>query len=172
MQCSVCLSHFLFVFMFWTLIFYCYRLLTIYLFFTTEYAYTMKVTEKCDTYSYGVVLLELLTGKTPVQPLDQGGDLVTRVRQYVRKHSLTAGILDDRLNLDDKSIVDHMITILKIALICTSMSPSDRPSMREVVMMLIESKRQEDNFDNSPTCDLPLIDNNCHESSVSATSFH
>ncbi|XVF65038.1 hypothetical protein PTKIN_Ptkin09bG0214300 [Pterospermum kingtungense] len=128
-----------------------------------EYAYTMKVTEKCDTYSYGVVLLELLTGKTPVQPLEQGGDLVTRVRHYVREHSLTAGILDDRLNLDDKSIVDHMITVLKIALICTSMSPFDRPSMREVVLMLIESKRKEDNLNKSPTCELPLR-HNCDES--------
>ena len=127
------------------LIFYCFRLLTISLFFVTEYAYTMKVTEKCDTYSYGVVLLELLTGKTPVQSLEEGGDLVTRVRHYVRNHSLTAGILDDRLNLDDKSVVDHMITVLKIALICTSMSPFDRPSMREVVTMLIESKGQVDN---------------------------
>ena len=129
----------------------------------TEYAYTMKITEKCDTYSYGVVLLELLTGKTPVQSLDEGGDLVTRVRHYVRNHSLTAGILDDRLNLDDKSIVNHMITVLKIALICTSMSPFDRPSMREVVVMLIESKGQEDNFNMSPTYDLPLKDNS-HES--------
>lgn len=122
-----------------------------------EYAYTMKVTEKCDIYSYGVVLLELLTGKTPVQALDQGGDLVTRVRHYVRNHSLTTGILDDRLNLDDRRIVDHMITVLKIALICTSLSPFDRPSMREVVTMLIESKRQdqEDNFGKSPTCSPP-----------------
>ena len=56
-----------------------------------EYAYTMKVTEKCDIYSYGVVLLELLTGKTPVQPLDEGGDLVTWVRNYIRDHSLTSG---------------------------------------------------------------------------------
>ncbi|XVF38089.1 hypothetical protein REPUB_Repub20aG0067900 [Reevesia pubescens] len=114
-----------------------------------EYAYTMKVTEKCDIYSYVVVLLEL-TGKTLVQPLDQGGDLVTRVRHYVRDDSLTVGIFDDRLNLDDKRTVDHMITVLKIALICTSMSPFDRPSMREVVMMLIESKGQEDNFNISP----------------------
>lgn len=104
-----------------------------------EYAYTMKVTEKCDIYSYGVVLLELLSGKTPVQPLDLGGDLVTWVRMYVREHSLTSGVLDPRLNPEDGSTVDHMLTVLKIALMCTSMTPSDRPSMREVVLMLIES---------------------------------
>lgn len=104
-----------------------------------EYAYTMKVTEKCDIYSYGVVLLELLTGKTPVQPLDQGGDLVTWVRNYIRHHSLTSGILDPRLNHEEKSTVDHMLSVLKIALMCTSMSPLDRPSMRQVVVMLMES---------------------------------
>lgn len=108
-------------------------------FHNAEYAYTMKVTEKCDIYSYGVVLLELLTGKTPVQPLDEGGDLVTWVRNYIRDHSLTSGILDPRLNLEDKITVDHMLTAFKIALMCTSMSPSERPSMREVVLMLIES---------------------------------
>lgn len=111
-----------------------------------EYAYTMKVTEKCDIYSYGVVLLELLTGKAPVQPIDQGGDLVTCVKKYVRNHSLTSGILDSRLNLEDKQIVNHMLTVLKIALVCTSMNPYDRPSMREVVQMLVESNRLEGNF--------------------------
>lgn len=104
-----------------------------------EYAYTMKVTEKCDIYSYGVVLLELLTGKTPVQPIDQGGDLVTWARNYIRHHSLTSGILDPRLNHEEKSTVDQMLTVLKIALMCTSMSPLDRPSMRQVVVMLMES---------------------------------
>ena len=119
----------------------------------------MKVTEKCDVYSYGVVLLELLTGKTPVQPLDQGGDLVTLVRNYVRDHSLSSGILDCRLNLTDESIVDHMITVLKVALMCTSMPPSDRPSMREVVLMLIESNEWwEGSYVPSPLYDLPLKD--------------
>ena len=116
----------------------------------------MKVTEKCDVYSYGVVLLELLTGKTPVQPLEEGGDLVTLVRHYIRDHSLWSGILDTRLNLEDKNIVDHMRTVLKIALLCTNVSPFDRPSMREVVLMLIESNEQA-NFMLSPTDDdLPL----------------
>lgn len=118
-----------------------------------EYAYTMKVTEKCDIYSYGVVLLELLTGKTPVQAIDQGGDLATYARNYVRDHSLTSGILDPRLDLDDEQTVSHMITVLKIALMCTSMSPFDRPSMREVVVMLIESKERGGSFSSSPAYD-------------------
>lgn len=118
----------------------------------------MKVTEKCDIYSYGVVLLELLTGKTPVQPLEEGGDLVTLVRHFIRNHSLTSGILDDRLNLEDKGTVDHMLTVLKIAMLCTNVSPYDRPSMREVVLMLIESNEQA-NFMMFPTDDeLPLKD--------------
>lgn len=113
-----------------------------------EYAYTMKVTEKCDIYSYGVVLLELLTGRTPVQPLEQGGDLVTWVRKHIRDHNntLNKGILDNRLDLQDQTTVNHMLTVLKLALLCTSMSPSERPSMREVVLMLIESNEREGNL--------------------------
>lgn len=128
-------------------------------FSVAEYAYTMKVTEKCDIYSYGVVLLELLTGRAPVQPLEQGGDLVTWSRHYIREHSLTSGILDSRLDLGDETTVSHMLTVLKVALMCTSMSPFDRPSMREVVLMLIESDEQEGNFLSSPVYDLPLKDN-------------
>ncbi|KAG6501797.1 hypothetical protein ZIOFF_041681 [Zingiber officinale] len=107
-----------------------------------EYAYTMKITEKCDIYSYGVVLLELLTGRTPVQPLDQGGDLVTWVRTYIKNNSLSSGILDSKLNLEDGIAVDHMIMVLKIALLCTNSSPLDRPAMQEVVLMLVESKQK------------------------------
>jgi serine/threonine protein kinase len=113
----------------------------------TEYAYTMKVTEKCDIYSYGVVLLELLTGRTPVQSLDQGGDLVSWVRNYIQVHSLSPGMLDDRINLQDQNTIPHMITVMKIALVCTSMSPLDRPTMREVVSMLMESNKLEGHFD-------------------------
>lgn len=103
----------------------------------------MKVTEKCDIYSYGVVLLELLTGKTPVQPLEEGGNLVVYSRNFIREHSLSSEMFDSRLNLKDETTVNNMITVLKIALLCTSMQPLDRPSMREVVIMLMESNEQE-----------------------------
>ncbi|POO02958.1 Tyrosine-protein kinase [Trema orientale] len=113
----------------------------------------MKVTEKCDIYSYGVVLLELLTGKTPVQALDQGGDLVTWVRNYIQKHTLLPGLLDPRVNLEEETTVSHMISVLKIALHCTSMSPSERPTMREVVLLLLESNEREGHLNLSPTHD-------------------
>ncbi|CAA6655380.1 unnamed protein product [Spirodela intermedia] len=110
----------------------------------------MKVNEKCDIYSYGVVLLELLTGRRPVQPLEQGGDLVTWTRNYIRSNSLDSTVLDRRLDIGDKATVDHMISVMKIALLCTSMSPFDRPPMRQVVMMLIESKEREGRPAGSP----------------------
>lgn len=123
-----------------------------------EYAYTMKVTEKCDIYSYGVVLLELVTGRAPVQPLDQGGDLVTWVRSYIRKHSFCVGILDSRLDVEgDERVANHMICILKVAIMCTKMSPFERPSMRDVVLMLIESNERagyslDDDHDDDDRC--------------------
>lgn len=122
--------------------------------FLPEYAYTMKVTEKCDIYSYGVVLLELLTGRTAVQPLDQGGDLVTWVRTCIRNNSLNPGILDSRLDLQDRFVVDHMIMVMKIALLCTKTSPLDRPAMREVVLMLVESRERAESLASSLVSDL------------------
>ena len=59
----------------------------------------MKVTEKCDIYSYGVVLLELITGKSPVQPLEQGGDLVSWVRRAIKNGVPTCDIFDKRVDL-------------------------------------------------------------------------
>lgn len=104
-----------------------------------EYAYSMKVTEKCDVYSYGVVLLELVTGKPPIQPLEQGGDLVAWVRNHIHAHSFSLDILDARLDFSDQINVDQIFHVLKIAVLCTHLSPSARPTMRQVVSMLIGS---------------------------------
>lgn len=113
----------------------------------------MKVTEKCDVYSYGVVLLELLTGKKPVQALDQGGgDLATWVRNHVHKYSLSQEILDARLNLLDKTDVAQIFDVLKIALLCTDTLPSRRPTMRKVVAMLISCDERKEKSSFSPIC--------------------
>ncbi|KAJ0744519.1 putative protein kinase RLK-Pelle-LRR-XI-1 family [Helianthus annuus] len=129
-----------------------------------EYAYTMKVTEKCDIYSFGVVLLELVTGKPPVQPLDQGGDLVTCVKRSVNGMLPVSDIFDKRLDLSCKKTTDEMTLFLRIALFCTSPSPLNRPTMREVIAMMIDSREVKINSPISPSSETPLDDaNSCKD---------
>lgn len=118
----------------------------------------MKVTEKCDIYSFGVVLLELITGRTPVQPLEQGGDLVSWVRRSVREGLQTCEIFDKRLDLSSKRTINEMSLFLKIALFCTSASPYNRPTMKEVIAMMLDAREVSGTGSSppSPTSETPL----------------
>ncbi|XP_020582109.1 leucine-rich repeat receptor-like serine/threonine-protein kinase At1g17230 [Phalaenopsis equestris] len=133
-----------------------------------EYAFTMKVTEKCDIYSFGVVLLELITGRTPVQPLELGGDLVNWVRRSLQNMVPTSCIFDDRLDLSSRSTIEEMSLILKIALFCTSDSPFDRPFMKEVIAMMTDA-RVSSCFPSTPTCETSF-DENASSEGASLTS--
>ncbi|KAJ7566184.1 hypothetical protein O6H91_02G091700 [Diphasiastrum complanatum] len=103
-----------------------------------EYAYTPKVNEKSDIYSFGVVLMELITGKMPVEP--EFGDGVDIVRWVCDKLQIKDGglleVLDPRLGRGSR---EDMLPVLKVALLCTRTLPMQRPSMREVVQMLLEA---------------------------------
>lgn len=118
----------------------------------------MKVTEKCDIYSFGVVLLELITGKTPVQPLELGGDLVNWVRISLQSMAPTSCVFDSRLDLSLRNTVEEMSLVLKIALFCTSESPFDRPTMKEVIAMMIDA-RASCSSPSSPTCETSFDEN-------------
>ncbi|KAK0588160.1 hypothetical protein LWI29_035220 [Acer saccharum] len=121
-----------------------------------EYAYTMKVTEKCDIYSFGVVLLELITGRSPVQPLEQGGDLVNWVRRSIHDMVPTFELFDKRLDLSMERTIEEMTLVLKIALFCTSTSPLNRPTMREVIAMMIDAREAIVDPPSVPTSETPL----------------
>lgn len=106
------------------------------IFFVAEYAYTLKVDEKSDVYSYGVVLLELVTGRKPVGEFGDGVDIV----QWVRK--MTGGnkervskIVDPRLPNAPTHEVMH---VFYVALLCVEEQAVERPTMREVVQILTE----------------------------------
>ena len=116
----------------------------------------MKVTEKCDIYSFGVVLLELVTGRSPVQPLEQGGDLVSWVRRSIQASVPTSELFDKRLDLSAQRTTEEMSLILKIALFCTSTSPLNRPTMRDVIAMLIDAREYVSNSPSTPTSESPL----------------
>lgn len=107
-----------------------------------EYGYMMKITEKSDVYSYGVVLLEVLTGKQPIDPtIPDGLHVVDWVRQ---KRGIE--VLDPSLLSRPESEIEEMIQALGIALLCVNSSPDERPTMRDIAAMLKEIKHEREEY--------------------------
>ncbi|KAI9126223.1 hypothetical protein K1719_002644 [Acacia pycnantha] len=103
-----------------------------------EHAYTREVSEKSDVYSFGVVLLELLTGREPIEEdYGEGKDIVYWVMTNLDNRESAIKILDDKIV--SESAEDEMIKVLKVAIHCTTKLPSLRPTMRDVVKMLIDA---------------------------------
>lgn len=100
----------------------------------------MKVDEKIDIYSYGVVLLELLTGKRPLDPeFGESVDVVEWIRRKIRDNKSLEEALDPSVG-NCLHVQEEMLLVLRIALLCTAKLPKDRPSMRDVITMLGEAK--------------------------------
>ncbi|KAH8480956.1 hypothetical protein H0E87_031014 [Populus deltoides] len=106
-----------------------------------EYGYALKVGEKSDIYSFGVVLLELLTGKMPLDPaFGESVDIVEWVRRKIRNNRALEEALDHSIAGHCKDVQEEMLLVLRIAILCTAKLPKDRPSMRDVITMLGEAK--------------------------------
>ncbi|KAG1371487.1 Leucine-rich repeat receptor-like protein kinase PXC2 [Cocos nucifera] len=95
---------------------------------------TVKITEKCDVYAFGMLVLEIMAGKRPVEYLE---DDVVVLRDIVRV-ALEEGRVEECVDgrLCGKFPLEEAIPVIKLGLICTSQVPSSRPDMGEVVNML------------------------------------
>ncbi|XP_050237208.1 LRR receptor-like serine/threonine-protein kinase RPK2 [Mercurialis annua] len=102
-----------------------------------EYAMTCRVSEKADVYSYGVVLLELISDKKALDPSfsshENGFNIVSWACMLLRhgqaKDVFTAGLWDSGPQ-------DDLVEVLHLAVKCTVETLSTRPNMKQVVQQL------------------------------------
>uniref|UniRef100_A0A5B6ZI96 Protein kinase domain-containing protein n=1 Tax=Davidia involucrata TaxID=16924 RepID=A0A5B6ZI96_DAVIN len=101
-----------------------------------EYAMTGHLLVKSDVYSYGVVLLELLTGRKPVDMSQPAGqeNLVTWTRPILRDKDRLEELAD--LRLAGKYPREDFVRVCTIAAACVAPEASQRPTMGEVVQSL------------------------------------
>lgn len=104
-----------------------------------------RITEKSDVYSFGVVLLEVLTGRHPLDPtLPNGAHLVQWVRDHLASKRDPSDILDQKLRGRADPTMHEMLQTLAVSFLCLSSRPDDRPTMKDIVAMLMEIRHVEE----------------------------
>ncbi|TVU05254.1 hypothetical protein EJB05_48412 [Eragrostis curvula] len=97
------------------------------------YYYTGRLTEKSDVFSFGVLLVELVTRKKPfIYRSDDDDSLVSHFASLLTEGKL-AEIVDPQVMEEDSGEVQEVAVL---AALCTKLGGEDRPTMREVEMTL------------------------------------
>ncbi|XP_073128601.1 probable inactive receptor kinase At2g26730 [Henckelia pumila] len=94
---------------------------------------------KADTHAFGVILLELLTGR---QLLNDGMDLASWVLAVVREE-WTVEVFDKNLVREGAS-EERMVNMLQVAIKCVDKSAEARPSMNQVALMISMIREEEE----------------------------
>ncbi|CAI0557333.1 unnamed protein product [Linum tenue] len=99
-----------------------------------EYVVTQELTEKSDVYSYGVVLLEMVTGRRAIQ---DNKNLVEWSQIFMASESRLPELVDPRIK--DSFDFDQLQTIVSTVRWCTQKEATARPSIKQVIRLLYES---------------------------------
>ncbi|XP_026460726.1 probable LRR receptor-like serine/threonine-protein kinase At1g06840 isoform X2 [Papaver somniferum] len=94
-----------------------------------EYFLTYKLTDKSDVYSLGVVFLEILTGRLPIQ---NGKNIVREVTGEYNSGTIFS-IIDEKMGSYPSKCIQKFVTL---ALQCCQEDTDARPSMAQIVKEL------------------------------------
>ncbi|KAJ0471001.1 putative protein kinase RLK-Pelle-LRR-VII-1 family [Helianthus annuus] len=110
---------------------------------------TVKITDKCDVYGFGVLVLEIITGKRPVEYMEDDVVILCDMVRGAVEEGRVDECIDERLQ--GKFPAEEVIPVVKLGLICTSQVPSNRPDMAEVINILglIKCPESQEEYDNN-----------------------
>jgi len=95
---------------------------------------TIRLNEKIDVYSFGVILLELATGRKASEG-DEHTSLVQWAWRQIQESKPIVDALDEKVR--ELCYLDEMSCVFQLGIICTGTLPSSRPSMKEVLKILL-----------------------------------
>nr|QAS62420.1 LRR receptor-like serine/threonine-protein kinase [Sedum alfredii] len=107
-----------------------------------EYGGAGVVTTKGDVYSYGIVLMETMTGKKPTDDEFNGE---VSLRDYVKSllnGDLTEFLEDGLVDESDRRFEECVRAVLSLALNCAEESPARRSDMYDVVLRLAKIREE------------------------------
>lgn len=111
---------------------------------TPECSRRKKLKHKADVYCFGVVLLEVITGRVPGEVSESDDesncdDLSEWVKMVVNSDWST-DIFDEEI-VETRERHDEMLKLTELALQCTDTSPVKRPNMSEVLRRIEEMEQ-------------------------------
>lgn len=100
-----------------------------------EYALHGQLSEKVDTYSFGIVVLEIVSGtKSSEMIADPGAEYLLKKAWKLYEDGTHLELVDESLDPSEYE-AEHAKKIIEIALMCTQSSPTSRPTMSEVAVL-------------------------------------
>ncbi|GMP25639.1 hypothetical protein CsSME_00002403 [Camellia sinensis var. sinensis] len=115
-----------------------------------EYAIHGQLSEKVDTYSFGIVVLEIVSGRRCNEMTAKSTEFLLEQAWKLYEDGMHLKLVDETLDTNEYR-AEKVKKVIEIALMCTQSPVSTRPTMSEVVVLLVSDRSMEVTRPTQPT---------------------